>query len=121
MANKTDIHIKKSKVGTFTTAARRRGMGVQEFASKVTANPDNYTEAIRKKAQFAKNASRFKYKNGGKVAEVEDKVYRKALSANWYDSPITSDPLAMSQGLMQMRNDPRYTISEAEKIRQGGQ
>ena len=36
------IHIKDSKKGTFTAAATKHGMGVQEFASKVLANKDNY-------------------------------------------------------------------------------
>ena len=59
------IHIKKSKVGTFTAAAEHRGLGVQEFANKVIAHPENYTEAMRRKAQFAHNAARFKHSYGG--------------------------------------------------------
>lgn len=58
------INIKPSKRGTFTRAAKSRGLGVQEFASKVLSNPDNYSEAMRKKAQFAKNASKW-HANGG--------------------------------------------------------
>ena len=60
-----DIHIKPSKRGTFTAAASKHDMGVQEFASKVLANPDNYSLAMRKKAQFAKNASKWKHAYGG--------------------------------------------------------
>ena len=59
------IHIAKNKRGTFTAAAKKRGMGVQEFASKVLASPENYTEAMRKKAQFAHNAKSFKHADGG--------------------------------------------------------
>lgn len=59
------INIKPSKRGTFTRAAKSRGLGVQEFASKVLANPDDYSEAMRKKAQFAKNASKWKHDDGG--------------------------------------------------------
>lgn len=51
------IHIKKSKEGTFTAAAKKHHMGVQEFANRVLANPDNYSSAMRKKANFARNAS----------------------------------------------------------------
>jgi hypothetical protein len=40
------IKIKPSKKGTFTKAAKSRGMGVQEFASKVLANKDNYSSAM---------------------------------------------------------------------------
>lgn len=60
-----DIHIKPSKRGTFTAAASKHDMGVQEFASKVLANPDNYSPAMRKKAQFAKNASKWRHAYGG--------------------------------------------------------
>lgn len=59
------IHIKPSKRGTFTAAASKHDMGVQEFASKVLANPDDYSPAMRKKAQFAKNASKWKHAYGG--------------------------------------------------------
>ena len=58
---KDPIHIKPSKRGTFTAAARKRGMGVQQFANKVLKNPSNYSLAMRKKAQFAKNATKFKH------------------------------------------------------------
>lgn len=53
------IHIKDSKKGTFTTAAKKHGMGVQEFASKVLAHPENYSPAMRKKANFARNAAKW--------------------------------------------------------------
>ena len=55
------IYIKPSKRGTFTAAAKKRGMSVQSFASKVLNNPSNYSKAMHKKAQFAKNASKFKH------------------------------------------------------------
>lgn len=53
------IYIKPSKRGTFTAAAKKRGMGVQEFASKVLANKDDYSPAMVKKANFARNASKW--------------------------------------------------------------
>lgn len=62
-----DINIKSSKRGTFTAMASRRGLGVQEFATRVINNPDNYSEAMRKKAQFAKNATKFNHENGGNI------------------------------------------------------
>lgn len=55
------ILISPNKKGTFTAAAKRAGMSVQEFASHVLANPDRYSEAMRKKAQFAKNATKFNH------------------------------------------------------------
>lgn len=55
------IHIAPSKKGTFTAAATKHGMGVQEFANKVLANKDNYSSTMVKKANFARNASKWKH------------------------------------------------------------
>lgn len=75
------IDIKPSKKGTFTAAAKRRGMGVQEFASKVLANKENYSSAMIKKANFARNAAKWHGEGGpikdGDITEQEsfwDKV-----------------------------------------------
>lgn len=56
-----DIHIKKSKRGTFTKAAKQHGMSVQGFANKVLKNPSKYSTAMRKKANFARNAASWKH------------------------------------------------------------
>ena len=61
------IYIKPSKKGTFTAAAKKRGMEVQEFASKVMENKEDYSSAMVKKANFAKNAAKWKHKTGGKL------------------------------------------------------
>jgi len=53
------IHIDPSKRGTFTAAASKHNMGVQEFANKVLSNKENYSPAMVKKANFAKNASKW--------------------------------------------------------------
>lgn len=53
------IHIDPSKKGTFTAAASKHGMGVQEFASKVLANKEDYSPAMVKKANFARNSSKW--------------------------------------------------------------
>ena len=58
------IRIAPSKKGTFTAAAKKHSMGVQEFASKVLANKDNYSPAMVKKANFARNAAKW-HANGG--------------------------------------------------------
>lgn len=59
MANGGKIHIKESKRGTFTAAAKKHGKSVQEFASQVLAHPENYSPAMRKKANFARNAAKW--------------------------------------------------------------
>ena len=54
-----DIHIKKSHRGLFTKEAKEHGMGVQEFASHVLANKDKYSPEVVKRANFARNATKF--------------------------------------------------------------
>lgn len=56
------IHIKPENRGKFTAAAKSRGMGVQEFASKVLSNKENYSPILVKRANFAHN---FAKENGG--------------------------------------------------------
>jgi hypothetical protein len=53
------IHIDPAKKGTFTAEASKHDMGVQEFASHVKAHPDDYSPKMRKKANFARNASKW--------------------------------------------------------------
>lgn len=58
-ANGGNIHIKPSKRGTFTAAAKKHGKSVQSFASQVLANKENYSSAMVKKANFARNAAKW--------------------------------------------------------------
>ena len=53
------IHIKSSKRGTFTAAAEKHGKSVQSFASQVLANKEDYSPAMVKKANFARNAAKW--------------------------------------------------------------
>lgn len=63
----SDIHIKPSKRGTFTAAAKKRGKSVQGFASQVLAHKENYSPVMVKKAVFASNASKWKHADGGEL------------------------------------------------------
>lgn len=56
-ANGGGIHIKEANRGKFTEAAKRAGMGVQEYASHVLANKDKYSPTMVKRANFARNAA----------------------------------------------------------------
>lgn len=67
MAEGGNIHIAENKKGTFTAAATRHHMGVQEFANKVLANKDNYSPAMVKKANFARNFGGHKKEEGGNL------------------------------------------------------
>lgn len=71
-----NIHIKPSKKGTFTAAATKHGKSVQEFASQVLANPENYSPAMVKKANFSKNASKWHSEGGHLYQEGGMKDFR---------------------------------------------
>ena len=66
------IYIDPSKKGTFTSAAKRHGMGVQEFASRVLSNKDDYSAAMVRKANFARNAAKW-HGNGGDLDDNDPK------------------------------------------------
>ena len=54
------IHIKKKNRGKFTAAAKRAGMGVQEYARKILKAPKGkYSSTLRKRANFAANAAKW--------------------------------------------------------------
>ena len=78
-----DIHIKESKKGTFTAAAKAHGKSVQAFASQVLANKDNYSHAMVKKANFARNFGGHKHGDGGyllgNVYDVSESEYQRLL------------------------------------------
>lgn len=88
--SKGGIYIKPSKRGTFTKAAKERGMGVQEFASKVLSNKEDYSTAMVKKANFARNSSTWRHEMGGVQpnAEIEGK---EVLQTPGYSNPMYMD------------------------------
>lgn len=59
--NKSGIHIKPANKGKFTAKAKKAGMSVQAYASKVLKKGSNASPATKKQAQFAKNAKKFKH------------------------------------------------------------
>jgi hypothetical protein len=58
-AKQPPIKIKKSTKGSFTAAAKKSGMSVQQKASAVLASP-SASPAMKKKANFARNAAKWK-------------------------------------------------------------
>lgn len=63
MKKKPRIYIKPENRGKFRAAAKRAGMSTLAYARKVLANK-NAPAYLRKRAQFALNAS--KWKKGGR-------------------------------------------------------
>lgn len=79
------IRIKPSKRGTFTAAAKKHGKSVQAFASQVLANKENYSPAMVKKANFARNAAKWKHADGGNLNTVAPLVYP---APKWIYNPL---------------------------------
>lgn len=111
------IHIAKNKRGTFTAAAKKHGMGVQEFASKVLANKEDYSPAMVKKANFARNASKWSHAFGGHLHAWGDYLDNPALVTDMiglgqafaYNYPsYTSERNAIAQNAMNMLQNVSY-------------
>lgn len=62
--NGSGIHIKKENRGKFTASAKKAGQSVQEHARSVLNNP-NATPLQKKRANFARNAAKWKHQEGG--------------------------------------------------------
>jgi len=73
------IHINPANKGKFTESAQRAGMGVQEFASHILANKEDYSSTQVKRANFAHNAAGWNKANGGPVAGQEMDVTPEEL------------------------------------------
>jgi hypothetical protein len=69
------MYINPKNKGKFTAWAQSKGMSVQEAASQVMANKENYSPTTVKRANFAKNASKFKHEMGGTIEYAEGGVY----------------------------------------------
>ena len=82
------IYIEPSKRGTFTAAAKKHGKSVQAFASQVLANKDNYSPAMVKKANFARNASKWKHADGGPVKKANYDSWYKTIPTDRNDTTL---------------------------------
>jgi hypothetical protein len=114
------IHIKESKKGTFTAAAKKRGKSVQEFAKDVLRNKGKYSAAMVKKANFARNAASWKHAVGGPLYGNTDSEYTYA-----HGGPVVSNVnqdfglyaqnrggMMMAEGGMMQSSSDRLTPQE---------
>ena len=60
-AKRKPIKIKKSTRGTFTKAAKASGQTVQQKAASVLKPGSKASPAMKKKANFARNAAKWKH------------------------------------------------------------
>jgi hypothetical protein len=81
------ININPANKGKFTASANRAGMGVQEFASKVLANKEDYSSTQVKRANFARNAAGWKKQMGGmtegQMLELDDNEIQNLISQGY--------------------------------------
>ena len=96
------IKIKEKNKGKFTTAAKTAGHSVQEYA-KVVLNDPNATSLQKKRANFARNAKKWKHQEGGIFIDIKkvmkDPVYKKEFG--WKINP---DNINIIQDSIQARN-----------------
>ena len=82
---KSGIYIKKKNRGKFTEAAKRAGKSVQEHAKDVLNDP-NATPLQKKRANFARNAKRWKHQEGGVLGKYADKKqFTLDMYSNYFD------------------------------------
>lgn len=74
------IHIKKKNRGKFTKSAKAAGESVQEHAAHVLSDP-NATPLQKKRANFARNAAKWKHEDGGKTHKPFG--HRSVLDNGW--------------------------------------
>jgi hypothetical protein len=89
------IKIKPQNKGKFTDWANSHNMGVQEAASKIMANTEEYSPTLVKRANFAKNAAGWKHAMGGTL-----KQYQKAGEYNKPYKPLSTAELEALAHLM---------------------
>ena len=81
------ININPANKGKFTASANRAGMSVQEFASKVLANKEDYSSTQVKRANFARNAAGWKKQMGGMTQgselELDDNEIQNLISQGY--------------------------------------
>ena len=59
--SKSGIHINPKNKGKFTKTAHSMGLTPYEAATKIMGNPQNYSRKEVERANFAKNARKFKH------------------------------------------------------------
>lgn len=107
LKNGSGIHIKKKNRGKFTASAKAAGQTVQEHARSVLNDP-NATPLQKKRANFARNAAKWKHAKGGKafvngVSALDSnpkaykqvkKKYKMHQFGGYFDTPIiNSSPI----------------------------
>jgi len=115
------IYIKPENRGKFTAYAKAHGKGVQEMASHIMANKEDYSPTLVKRANFARNAAKWKhehgglihYPNGGPVLGQINPRTGKAFSrdevSTYYDfADMLPTPFGMEYGGLDSQGNQRF-------------
>lgn len=120
---KSGIEIKPENEGKFTRWAQARGMSVQEAASKVMANTNEYPPAVVKMANFAKNAAGWNKEYGGESYQTGGTPQARVSTVNnvstnqnmnWQRAPLYMNPMAFETS----NND--FSLGKAAAVLYGG-
>lgn len=107
------IHIKPENRGKFTAAAKRAGMGVQEYARHVLAHKERYSPTLRKRANFARNfGGRKEY--GGMPNPTEVSETGEKVMVNIEKGEILIDPITLE--VVREYNNPNRYKPHSKKI-----
>lgn len=87
---KNGIHIKKENRGKFTASAKATGQGVQEHAKSVL-NSSSATPLQKKRANFARNASKWKHQQGGTLQALMERMAKNSINHVRNRGPVTTD------------------------------
>ena len=123
LAEGGSIHIKPSKRGTFTAAAKKHGKSVQAFASQVLAHKENYSPAMVKKAVFAHNSKSWKHADGGSTWLPEftlPKTPSERISSFQAQQPIRQVIQQGAQIRQQQSQQAIKNLQEQDYLRQHG-
>ncbi len=105
MQGRSGIYIKPENRGKFTAWAKSKGMGVQEAASQVMANKEEYSPTIVKRANFAKNAAGWNKADGGQILwgapqSQKEKILARggSMAMNYNLGNMNIEPKSYAQG-----------------------
>lgn len=112
------IHLDPSKKGTFKAQATRMDMGVQEAASHIMANKEDYSPEMVKKAVFAHN---FAKEYGGELDMYQTKgeVKAKRLKTKAELEKFIKEGYTQIPGTNRYRKETNTTVTKAPTITPG--
>ena len=111
---RSGIYIKPENRGKFTAWAQNHDMGVQEAASKVMSNKEEYSPSVVKMANFAKNAA------GWNKGQDGLEVNLPKASTNMFSdyNPVSDDYTSAMTGMMKARiaTDAEFGNAAAKRL-----